>query len=71
MNVGELGLKVDTSEAVAKLDALTKAANRATEALKAFSDAYEEIGHKTINVSVEAEPITADPAVAPRYSRSA
>lgn len=55
MTIAELGLKVDTSEAVAKIDALTEAANRATEALKAFAEAYEAVGNKAVILNVEAD----------------
>ena len=52
MQTLKLGIDVDSSEALAKLEALTEAAQKAEAALRAFNVAYKAIGNAPVILNV-------------------
>jgi len=52
MQALKIGIDVDSYDALAKLEALTEAAQRAEAALKAFSEAYKAVGNVPVALNV-------------------
>lgn len=55
MTIETLRFNIDTSAAIEKLDAFASAVERATVAMKALGEAYEDVGETPMALSVVAD----------------